>query len=144
MPGVAKHFNEKINYHWQQVVNFLKLHYVLNKRQDQAYWQDHCQKSSIPDSLRESLNTWKYRTPWQQDAPRSDELFSSASFQYVLYGMGFETLPTEFQTRNAEAMNKKAQYYFAKNQQQIIELNKILPGNRALHEKVMQYGFQRI
>ena len=32
---------------------------------------------------------WQQQAPWHDDAPRVDELFPSASYQYVLYGMGF-------------------------------------------------------
>jgi hypothetical protein len=35
------------------------------------------------------LLLWQQQAPWHDDAPRVDELFPSASYQYVLYGIGF-------------------------------------------------------
>lgn len=89
MPVVARRFNEKMHYHWERVVEFLKLHYVLNRRVNSAYWEDCRRPESIPESLRDKLRLWEQQAPWHDDAPRVDELFPSASYQYVLYGMGF-------------------------------------------------------
>lgn len=144
MPLVAKQFNQKFDYHWQQIIDFLKLHYVLNKREDQAYWSDHLNSETIPDSLADSLEMWKFRAPWQEDAPRSDELFSSASFQYVLYGMGFKTQISPFERRDQTMLQQKAQQHFIENQKRTAQLLNSLPSNRELQEKISQYGFQRI
>lgn len=144
MPLVAKQFNQKLNYHWQQIIDFLKLHYVLNQRDDQPYWKDHLDANTIPDSLAESLEIWKYRAPWQQDAPRSDELFSSASFQYVLYGMGFETKISTLEHRKSNALQQKAQQHFIENKKRTAKLLEVLPSNSELQAKIKQYGFQRV
>lgn len=144
MPLVAKQFNQKFDYHWQQIIDFLKLHYVLNKREGQAYWKDHLDSQTIPSSLSDSLEIWKYRAPWQQDAPRSDELFSSASFQYVLYGMGFETQALPFERRNEGMLQQKAKQHFIENQKRTTQLLNSLTSNRELQEKISQYGFQPI
>lgn len=86
---VARRFNEKMHYQWQRVIEFLKLHYVLNRRTGSAYWQDCRRPESIPGPLKDKLELWGQQAPWHDDAPRVDELFPSASYQYVLYGMGF-------------------------------------------------------
>ena len=144
MPIVAKQFNTKLNHHWLQIVDFLKLHYVLNQREDQAYWRDHLDSNNIPDSLSEALEVWKYRTPWQQDAPRSDELFSSASYQYVLYGMGYKTQQSSVEYRNKTEQQQKAQQYFLENRQRITQLISSLPSNLELNQKIRRYRFQRV
>ena len=89
MTVVARRFNEKMAYHWQKVIEFLKLHYVLSQRDDSDYWRACRDIASCPDSLRDKLMLWQQQAPWHDDAPRVDELFPSASYQYVLYGMGF-------------------------------------------------------
>ena len=86
MDVVSKRFNEKMHYHWQTLSNF-KLHYVLSQRQDSEYWVDNRNPNSRPESLTEKLLLWQQQAPWHDDAPRIDELFPSASYQYVLYGM---------------------------------------------------------
>ncbi|HAG38822.1 MAG TPA: tryptophan halogenase, partial [Pseudoalteromonas sp.] len=47
MPIVAKRFNEQMDYRWQRIIDFLKLHYMLTKRPE-PYWQAHIQPQSIP------------------------------------------------------------------------------------------------
>jgi tryptophan 7-halogenase len=89
MTVVAKRFNEKMAYHWGRVIEFLKLHYVLSQRDDSDYWCACRDRASWPESLRDKLLLWQQQAPWHDDAPRVDELFPSASYQYVLYGMGF-------------------------------------------------------
>ncbi len=89
MDAVAARFNAKMGYHWERIVEFLKLHYATSRRDDSEYWRDNRNKGSWPDGLREKLALWRQQPPWHDDAPRLDELFPSASYQYVLYGMGF-------------------------------------------------------
>ena len=46
----------------------------------------------IPDRLQDLLQLWKYQSPWFHDEfDRMEEVFPAASYQYVLYGMGFRT-----------------------------------------------------
>ena len=47
---------------------------------------------TIPDRLQNLLQLWKYQSPWFFDEfDRLEEVFPAASYQYVLYGMGFRT-----------------------------------------------------
>lgn len=85
---VARRFNEQQNYRWGRILDFLKLHYMLTKRPED-YWQENTRKESIPDSLLEDLEFWKYRGPINADFDAAVELFPAASYQYVIYGMGF-------------------------------------------------------
>ena len=91
MELVAKRYNELTLYRWDRIIDFLKLHYVLSQRADSEYWADNRKQESIPDSLSERLELWRHRAPGQNDFPYQDEIFSAASYQYVLYGMGFAT-----------------------------------------------------
>jgi len=87
MPLVAARFNTLFRYRWDRIVEFLKLHYVLSRR-DGRYWRDHRDPASIPPRLAELLALWQHRPPLRADLPMVDELFPAASYQYILYGMG--------------------------------------------------------
>ena len=89
MDVVARGFNEKMHYHWQRIVEFLKLHYAVSQRRGSAYWQAHTDPRHWPSGLADKLVLWQQQSPYHQDAPMLDELFPSASYQYVLYGSGF-------------------------------------------------------
>jgi len=93
MDAVARRFNDDFGYRWARVIDFLKLHYLLSKRNDSAYWHAHRDPASWPERLRELLPMWRLRAPARHDFGRIDEVFPAASYQYVLYGMGFRPDP---------------------------------------------------
>ena len=84
----ASRFNDLFRYRWDRIVEFLKLHYVLSKR-DEPYWQAQRAPETIPARLAEQLILWRDQPPSSWDLPQVDEIFSAASQQYVLYGMGY-------------------------------------------------------
>lgn len=90
MGVVATRFNEAFAYRWARIIEFLKLHYVLSKRNDADYWRDHRSASTQPERLQELLQLWRHRAPNRHDFNRLEEVFPAASYQYVLYGMGFK------------------------------------------------------
>jgi tryptophan halogenase len=89
MDLVARRFNEAFGYRWSRIIDFLKLHYVLSRRDDADYWREHRSVATQPESLRELLQLWAHRAPSRNDFYRVEEVFPAASYQYVLYGMGF-------------------------------------------------------
>lgn len=93
MDLVAARFNDEFSYRWARIIDFLKLHYVLSRRDDADYWREHRQASSQPLRLQELLRLWRHRVPNRNDFNRLEEIFPSASYQYVLYGMGFRPEP---------------------------------------------------
>ena len=92
MDIAARRFNDAFEYRWGRVIEFLKLHYVLSRRSD-AYWLDTREAGTVPERLRELLTLWRYQPPSRHDFYRVEEIFPSASYQYVLYGMGFQPEP---------------------------------------------------
>jgi hypothetical protein len=142
MDIVAKRYNRKFLRHWNQIIEFLKLHYVLSSRNDSAYWRDNQTATSIPDKLSEQLSLWRYRSPWHQDAEAVDDLFPIASYQYILYGMGFKTEPQ--QTVSQQQGQRQAAELFRKNAARATQLQQALPGNRELLSKVAEFGFQKL
>jgi hypothetical protein len=89
MDLVARRFNQSFGYRWARIVDFLKLHYAIGLRSDADYWREHRQPQTLPASLAELLQLWQHRAPSRNDLDRHDEVFPVASYQYVLYGMGF-------------------------------------------------------
>jgi hypothetical protein len=69
-------------------------------------------------------------------------VFPAASYQYVLYGMGFVTQASHLGL--SEKSQKMADSLFNKNIAQTNKLTKSLPKNRELLNKIRQYGLQTI
>jgi hypothetical protein len=141
MDIVARGFNETFLYRWERVVDFLKLHYVLTRRTDSDYWRDHVRAESVPERLRELLQLWQHRPPSRFDLPRIEEVFPSASYQYVLYGMGWQ--PNAPSTRRPEDP-ALAQACFREAAALAARMAPALPGHRQLIAHIQRHGLPRI
>jgi hypothetical protein len=141
MDLVAKRFNEKFLHRWNRITEFLKLHYLLSKR-DQPYWRDNRDETSVPPSLLEAMKLWRYQSPWHHSA-QLDDLFPSASYQYILYGMDFMTEPRPTVPFNQEQLDGVAERLITENVERIRTLKTALPTNRELLNKVAHYGFHQ-
>ena len=142
MEHAARIFNETFRYRWERIVDFLKLHYVLSRRTDTPFWIDNRRGDSIPDSLREGLEYWRYHSPWHDDFGHREEVFSAASYQYILYGMGFRTESANWLSNDSE--RQQALDSMSAAAKQARALVTMLPTNRDLLTRVRRYGLQKI
>ncbi|WDE10231.1 tryptophan halogenase family protein [Thalassomonas haliotis] len=142
MDIVAQRFNETFHYRWQKIIDFLKLHYILSKRSDNAFWCDNRDPGTIPESLQQVLALWKYRAPADHDFTSNNEVFPAASYQYILYGMGFES-DYRLSPYALEDIDF-AESQFAQNKKKIAQVMANLPGNRELLNKIKTFGLGRI
>lgn len=139
---VGARFNDSLNYRWERVVDFLKLHYVLTKRTDTDYWRDNCRAESIPERLAELLRLWRHQPPSRYDLYRVEEVFPSASYQYILYGMGFQPAPRPA-TRRVDDV-RAAEGYFREAADLTRKMLAALPSHREMLEHVRARGMPRI
>jgi len=141
MPLAAKRFNAMMLKKWRGVIDFLKLHYVLSERTE-PFWQQHRQTASVPDSLQELLTLWRYRSPNEYDFTDSVEAFSAASYQYILYGVGFKS---DFsQMKHLYKQDELAKKQGLMTQKRIEQLKYTLPTHRELINKVNTLGFSKL
>jgi hypothetical protein len=105
LPQLAARFNTLFRYRWDRIVDFLKLHYALSRREE-PYWLAQRDPATIPASLAGQLALWRDHAPSAADFPQMDEIFSAASQQYVLYGMGFP-LPAAAQGAASDAASRR-------------------------------------
>jgi len=141
MNVIGKRFNEIALYRWGKIINFLKLHYILNKRSE-PFWVDNRDPETIPQSLQDLMILWKHRSPADCDFTSNNEVFPAASYQYILYGMGFETdySNTPYVLNDSDFAEEK----FAQNKKLINKAVATLPTNRELINKIKEFGFSRI
>lgn len=140
---LAKRYNDTFSYHWERLIEFLKLHYVLSNRTDSPYWLENKNQTTLPEGLEDLLCLWRYQPPWGYDSLQREALFSSASFQYVLYGMEFKPDSTlGYQVLNRQE-RQEAQQRFEKNYKNTRRLLGRLPVHRELLNKIKETGLQR-
>lgn len=142
MDVVASRFNATTLYRWGRIIDFLKLHYVLTQRTDSDFWRDNVRPDSIPDRLQELLLLWRYHSPWFHDEfDRAEEVFPAASYQYVLYGMGFRT---EVEIEALARDDALAEQAMRENARQTERLRAGLPRHRDLIDKIVAHGLQPV
>jgi tryptophan halogenase len=142
MDVIAARFNSTTEYRWGRIIDFLKLHYVLTQRTDTAFWRDNLLPETIPERLQNLLLLWKYQSPWYHDEfDRIEEVFPAASYQYVLYGMGFRT---EVERDTLVAGADMAQRALRENANLTERLRTGLPRHRDLLRKIVEQGMQPV
>ncbi|KVX01290.1 tryptophan halogenase family protein [Shewanella frigidimarina] len=142
MDITAKRFNETFLYRWQRIIDFLKLHYILSKRTDSQFWINHRNPDTIPESLQNLMTLWRYQPPSDDDFIHAVEVFPAASYQYILYGMGFYT-----QESHLGVSKQKQQQTIVgveNNKMLTHKMLSMLPSNRELINQIKQYGLQKI
>jgi tryptophan 7-halogenase len=142
MDVIARQFNQTFQHHWNRIIEFLKLHYVLTKRTDTAFWRDNVVPASIPESLQERLQLWRVHPPGPPDFPHAREVFSWPSYQYILHGMHFRTRYAELahvarETADAKRLLTRAAQLRKEALQQ-------MPRHRELLKKIRTYGLQAV
>ncbi|MEK9656363.1 MAG: tryptophan 7-halogenase, partial [Halieaceae bacterium] len=141
MDTVAQRFNTEFSQRWEQIIEFLKLHYVLSQREDTAYWREHRDAASVPSKLAEKLADWRHRCPWHLDERRVDEMFPSASYQYVLYGMNFKSDLGEENRRLSSRDRERARILKDEIDAQSNRYLQHLPRHRSLISEAIAQGF---
>ena len=86
----ARLFNTQMTARFERIVDFLKLHSALTRR-DEPFWRDNADPASWTPTLRDLLERWRCRPPHRLDFIVDLEMYPPSSWQYVLYGMGYAT-----------------------------------------------------
>lgn len=135
-----KQFNDTFSYRWDTIIEFLKLHYCISNRTDTDFWRDNTHPDSIPTALAEKLNLWREQCPSVVDFLNRADVFPFESYCYILYGMKFKTATYAIGDAHLNMLEKKIH----NQQRNMAALIHLLPDNRALINKIREYGLQRI
>ena len=140
--SAAKQFNAVLADTWAKVIDFIKLHYLISKRTDSEFWIDNRASSSVPESLLENIDKWRYRLPNQYDFTSTNSVFNLENYLYVLYGMDFDSDISDLKYRFNQ-VNRAQQV--AREKEKLAEniMGELLP-HRELLARINKYGLQRI
>ncbi len=142
MPLIAEQFNKRVKTSWDNVIDFVKAHYCLSKRDDSDFWLDNRTEESIPDSLKERLARWQHQPPTAYDFASKFDIFNLENYQYILYGMDFNTDLRCFEARLKK--DEQAQQEFEKIQKHGDMALSKLPQHRELLNKIYKHGLQKL
>ena len=83
---LANNFNRRMDAHYEEIRDFLVLHYCITQREDTSFWQRCKHASEIPDKLQEQLDLWEHAWP-NNKRPGLGPLFHDYSYVCILAGM---------------------------------------------------------
>jgi len=133
MEAPARRFNELMTTRFENIINFLKLHYCLSRR-DEPFWRDNANPATVPQPLADLLEQWRLRPPGRFDFVLDTETFAFFNYQYILYGMGFHT---DLSAGRADfTQEAEAKKLFAKIQRFADRAVVDLPSHRSLIEQI--------
>ncbi|ESQ75913.1 tryptophan halogenase [Asticcacaulis sp. AC402] len=131
-------FNDLMVKRYEAIINFIKLHYCLSRRQE-PFWRDNSAPESVPERLRMLLDIWQYRPPSRYDFVIDHETFAHFNYQYILYGMNFQT---DYQAAGrALPMQDRAEQIFARIHTFGEQAAKDLSAHRATLKAIYDNGF---
>lgn len=136
----ARDFNSRMNETYADIIDFVKMHYAITKRTDTDFWIDNARPESWTDSLREKLESWRYRVPGLYEFSGFPQVFGLTNYLQVLYGMDY--VPD---LSGQEA--RFAQMEAARQQSARLEAGmkgglEVMPRHRALIDQIYQTGFR--
>lgn len=142
MAAVEKKFNRSFHFRWQKSIEFIKMHYMLSKRDDNDYWLDSRNPETAPDSLLELLSHWRTHPPSRYDFDSVFEPFVLESYQFVLFGMSdeFDYSSKSGSFHETELALKKFEQVRSATKGVANEL----PRHRDLIEKIYKHGLSRV
>ncbi|WP_445766269.1 tryptophan halogenase family protein [Rheinheimera sp.] len=83
-PADRDEFNRQSKVEFEQIRDFIILHYKLTERTDSQFWRD-CKHMAIPDSLQRKIDLFRNTGRVFRE---QDELFTEIAWQQVMLGQG--------------------------------------------------------
>lgn len=93
-PELAHKFNAAMAAQYEEIRDFLGLHFSLSNRDDTPYWRAARHEAKRSDRVNEHLALWRRSLPDAYDQ-RASNIFSYWSICTLLFGKGFYTAPLD-------------------------------------------------
>ena len=88
-PKIIARYNRVMAGVYEDIRDFIVLHYCTTNREDTPFWAANKHQSVIPETLRNKLELWQYGLPSRNDLTSTLVLFDETSYLYILAGMGY-------------------------------------------------------
>lgn len=89
MAPLAGRYNEIMSNAYDEILEFINLHYCLTRRTDTEFWREVGKPERTLPRLKDRLEFWSHKSPSRADFENQFTLFSHQSYEFVLYGMSF-------------------------------------------------------
>jgi hypothetical protein len=133
-PARAARYNRQMRQMFDEVRDFIVLHYVGSRRNDTAFWRALSEQRRVPDSLAEQLAFYRESLPSGERF--NNFVFRERSYACILAGLGM--LPKEPCPLLAHVSDAEARLTFAAIRERSADLARRLPGQRELLEHMQR------
>ncbi len=85
--AIIDSYNTNLNDVYDELKDFIVLHYCITDRDDTAFWRAAQKTSDNETSLQKLIEKFKNKTPKATDFTGSKVLFNAYNYQFILFGM---------------------------------------------------------
>lgn len=86
-PPIINNYNRIMREYFEEIRDFIVLHYCLTSREDTAFWRTYKNLSNIPESLNNKLEYWNVMLP--NNTRSIGRIWADDSYTCILSGMGY-------------------------------------------------------
>jgi tryptophan 7-halogenase len=90
LPQAAARYNSIMASQYDEIRDFITLHYCISQRDDTPFWREVRQRRHIPDSLAERLDLWSRLMPRSLHLRESLQIYNHRNYECILFGMGWK------------------------------------------------------
>lgn len=125
------HYNKQSATEYEQIRDFIILHYHQTQRDDSEFWR-YCRTMSIPDSLSQKIELFRQSAIVQRE---QDDLFSEVAWQQVMLGQNL--MPQHYHPLADQVSTDKLQQFMRDLKLIVTDLTSKLPSHRQTIEQLL-------
>lgn len=88
---LARRYNEVIADRYDELIDFVNIHYALSDRRDTPFWRDATAPSRVTERIAERLDLWREKMITSSDFANSHQLFGYQNYEMCVYGLDHVT-----------------------------------------------------
>ncbi|MEE9347532.1 MAG: tryptophan halogenase family protein [Robiginitomaculum sp.] len=134
MRAAADKYNTVMGHLYEDSISFIKLHYLLNGRDDHPFWTDNRKPEGVPEALKAHMLQWQHNYPRPMDFERWIKMFGDDSYQYILLGLGHQ--PDLKANASSYGFGRQAEAEFSTVKMATQNAMKAMPSHREIIEKI--------
>jgi tryptophan halogenase len=89
LPQATARYNSIMAAQFDEIRDFIALHYCISRRDDTPFWREVRQARHIPDTLAERLELWSRLMPRSLHMTDILQIYNHRNYECILFGMGW-------------------------------------------------------
>ncbi len=86
-PSLSDHYNQLMTAHYDEIRDFIVMHYCLTEREDTPFWKQNKYNPALSDELHRNLRLWRNKFPTNLDLRSPLRVFGKPNYTFILAGM---------------------------------------------------------